>query len=278
MKLTLAQLQGLFQAMGVAQAVEIVTSEEEANKDFNAETLLKTFSDSKKPIHLAEFNETILPEKIKAVAGEFGGKLNGYIRKVSDNQISLADLEALTDQDKINKLVEVLNANKGKDTEELRKQIAETIEKHNSETDKLKSEYEQKLAASENRFFDVQVTDFIQNKLLSDIPLIDGDAKVRANLLKSALSEKYHLVFNDKNELELRDKQNTESPVIDKEKNTIYQPKQFATEFFTGLGIVKTDNRQEPTNSNRDVPNGGGNSHSYKGAIDETTTKALDEL
>ena len=278
MKLTLAQLQGLFQAMGVAQAVEIVTSEEEANKDFNAETLLKTFSDSKKPIHLAEFNETILPEKIKAVAGEFGGKLNGYIRKVSDNQISLADLEALTDQDKINKLVEVLNANKGKDTEELRKQIAETIEKHNSETDKLKSEYEQKLAASENRFFDVQVTDFIQNKLLSDIPLIDGDAKVRANLLKSALSEKYHLVFNDKNELELRDKQNTESPVIDKEKNTIYQPKQFATEFFTGLGIVKTDNRQEPTNSSRDVPNGGGNSHSYKGAIDETTTKALDEL
>ena len=278
MKLTLAQLQGLFQAMGVAQAVEIVTSEEEANKDFNAETLLKTFSDSKKPIHLAEFNETILPEKIKAVAGEFGGKLNGYIRKVSDNQISLADLEALTDQDKINKLVEVLNANKGKDTEELRKQISETIEKHNSETDKLKLEYEQKLAASENRFFDIQVTDFIQNKLLSDIPLIDGDAKVRANLLKSALSENYHLVFNDKNELELRDKQNTESPVIDKEKNTIYQPKQFATEFFTGLGIVKTDNRQEPTNSNRDVPNGGGNSHSYKGAIDETTTKALDEL
>lgn len=278
MKLTLAQLQRLFQAMGVAQAVEIVTSEEEANKDFNAENLLKTFSDSKKPIHLAEFNETILPEKIKAVAGEFGGKLNGYIRKVSDNQISLADLEALTDQEKINKLVEVLNTNKGKDTEELRRQITETIEKHNSEIEKLKSEYEQKLTASENRFFDVQVTDFIQNKLLSEIPLIDGDAKVRAGLLKSALSDKYHLVFNDKNELELRDKQNIESPVIDKEKNTIYQPKQFATEFFTGLGIVKTDNRQELTNSNRDVSNGGGNSHSYKGAIDETTTKALDEL
>lgn len=277
MKVTLAQLQGLFQALGVAQAVEIVNSVEESDKDFNADNLLKNFADSKEPIYLAKFNETILPEKIKAVAGEFGGKLNGYIRKASDNQIPLSDLETLSDQDKIVKLVELLNSNKGKDTEELRKQITETIEKHTSEVEKIKSEYEQKITASESRFFDVQVSDFIQNKLLSDIPLIDGDAKIRAGLLKSALSEKYHLVFNDKNELELRDKENKEAPVIDKEKNAIYQPKQFATEFFTGLGIVKNDNRQEPTRSDKDNPSGSQKS-SFRGGIDEATSKALDEL
>ena len=277
MKLTLTQLQGLFQALGVAQAVEIVTNAEEAEKDFNADNLLKSFSDSKEAIYLAKFNETVLPEKIKAVAGEFGGKLNGFIRKASDNQIPLSDLESLSDQDKVNKLVEVLAANKGKDTEELRKQISETIEKHNSEVEKLKGEYEAKISDSEKRFFDVQVSDFIQNKLLSEIPLIDGDSKIRAGLLKNALSEKYHLVLNDNNELELRDKNNIEAPIIDKEKNVIYQPKQFATEFFTGLGIVKTDNRQEQTNTDKDKDDRSYQGSS-RGAIDKTTSEALNAL
>lgn len=277
MKLTLTQLQGLFQALGVAQAVEIVTNAEEADKDFNADNILKSFSDSKEAIYLAKFNETVLPEKIKAVAGEFGGKLNGFIRKASDNQIPLSDLEALSDQEKVNKLVEVLAANKGKDTEELRKQISETIEKHNSEIEKLKGDYETKISDSEKRFFDVQVSDYIQNKLLSDIPLIDGDSKIRAGLLKNALSEKYHLVLNDNSELELRDKNNIEAPVIDKEKNVIYQPKQFATEFFTGLGIIKTDNRQESTNTDKDKKDNPYQGSS-RGAIDKTTSEALNAL
>src|SRR5690606_29286233 len=132
MKLTKEQIQTLFSELGIAQAVEIVATSEEA-EIFNATEVLKNFADSKKPIYLNEFNESILPEKLKEKAGEFGGKLNGYIRKASDNQIPLADLEKLTDQEKIQKLVDLLNSNKGKDTEELRKQITATIDQHNSE-------------------------------------------------------------------------------------------------------------------------------------------------
>lgn len=278
MKLTKEQIQAIFQGLGIAQPVEIVATIEEAQADFNADNLLKQFSDSKKPIYMAEFNETVLPEKIKGIAGEFGGKLNGYIRKASDNQIPLSDLESLTDQEKVTKLVELLNSSKGKDTEELRKQLTQTIETHTTELEKVKTEWEQKLASSESRFFDIQVTDFIQNKLLTDIPLIDGDSKIRSGLLKSALAEKYHLVMNDKNELELRDKENKEAPVIDKDKNSIYQPKQFATEFFTGLGIVKTDNREERTNSNQNQNSGAAAPSSYGTGIDKTTTDALAEL
>src|SRR5690606_18646944 len=208
---------------------------------------------------------------------EFGGKLNGFIRKASDNQIPLADLEKLTDQEKINKLVELLNANKGKDTEELRKQINDTVEKHNAEIENLKKEYDKKLIASEARLSDYKVSDFLATKVIPKIPLVDGDMKIRTSLLKSALAERFNLVMNDKNELELRDKDNIEKPVIDTEKNAIYQPEQFASEFFTGLGIVKTDNRGSETKT--DVPGGGDeppkSKFGMRAGIDKATNDAL---
>src|SRR5690606_1002984 len=197
MKLTKEQIQTLFTELGIAQAVEIVATAEEAEKEFNVSTILKPYIDSKKPVFQAEFEETILPAKISAAAGEFGGKLNGFIRKASDNQIPLADLEKLTDQEKINKLVELLNANKGKDTEELRKQINDTVEKHNAEIENLKKEYDKKLIASEARLSDYKVSDFLATKVIPKIPLVDGDMKIRTSLLKSALAERFNLVMND---------------------------------------------------------------------------------
>ncbi|ADX66965.1 hypothetical protein QP519_10435 [Weeksella virosa] len=276
MKLTIDQIQSLFNGLGIAQAVEIVSNTEEANKEFNADNILKSFVDSREAVYMAKFNEEVLPEKLKAVAGEFGGKLNGYIRKASNNQIPLVDLEKLTDADKISKLVEVLDVNKSKDTEEIREQLAQAIEAHNLEIEKIKTEYESKIKEADNRLTDYKVSEYLITKVLPEIPLIDGDNKIRASLLKNALVEKYHLAINEKGEVELRDKENIEKPILDPDKNTFIQPKQFATEFFGGLGIIKQDNRGSETETDR--TNGNSDVSSMRGALDQVTISALDQI
>lgn len=276
MKLTIEQIQAIFRGLGIAQAVEVVSNAEEANKEFNADNLLKSFADSREAVYMAKFNEEVLPEKLKAVAGEFGGKLNGYIRKASNNQIPLVELEKLSDAEKINKLVEILDGNKSKDTEEIRTQLTQAIESHNTEIEKIKSEYDSKLKDADQRLTDYKVSEYLMTKVLPEIPLVDGDNKIRASLLKSALTEKYHLAINEKDEVELRDKENTEKPILDPEKNTFIQPKQFASEFFGGLGIIKQDNRSSETETDRTDYNSGASS--VRGALDQVTSSALDQI
>ncbi|WP_312208280.1 hypothetical protein [Empedobacter sp.] len=277
MKLTKEQIQALFQKLGIAEAVEIVNSAEEVDTTFNADEKLNEYIQSKEPVFLAKFNESILPDKIKEVAGEFGGKLNGYIRKASNNQIPLADLQNLSDSEKISKLVEILDANKGKDSEDLRNLLKKTNEEYTSEIERIKSEHETELLNSNNRLNDYKISDYLATKVLPEIPLVDGDAKIRTELLKTALSAQYNLVLNDKNEVEIRKMDNIESPVIVKD-NTFLTPKDFASEYFTGIGIVKTDNRHDETRSDKgnQAPS---NATSFSNAgIDKTTEDSLASL
>lgn len=278
MKLTKEQIQSLFQKLGFAQAVEIVESIEEADSTFNADAELNKFIESKEPIYMAKFNESVLPEKIKEVAGEFGGKLNGYIRKASNNQIPLTDLQNLSDADKISKLVEILDVNKGKDSEELRSQLTKAIEDHTKEIEKLKSEHQTELTNSNNRLNDYKISEYISTKVIPEIPLVDGDVKIRTDLLKSALTAQYNLVLNDKNEVDIRKKDNIELPVIVKD-NTFLTAKDFATEYFGGIGIIKKDNRHDETITDRTDVGSSSNGTSFSNSgIDKTTSDALAEL
>ncbi|MEG0529385.1 MAG: hypothetical protein RR578_03535 [Bacilli bacterium] len=276
MKLTKEQIQAVFSGLGIAQAVEIVNSIEEADSTFNADETLNSFIATKEPIYLTKFNESVLPNKIKEVAGEFGGKLNGYIRKASNNQIPLVDLQDLSDADKISKLVEILDANKGKDSEELRGQLIKAIEEHTVEIDKLKTDHQTALSLSDNKLVDYRISDYLTTKILPTIPLVDGDVSIRTNLLKSAMSEKYHLMMNEKNELEFRDKENIEKPII-VDNNKFLNPSDFATEYLTGLGIVKKDNRHDETETDKGGNQQNQSSFSNTG-IDKTTNDALANL
>lgn len=276
MKLTKEQIQAVFSGLGIAQAVEIVSTIEEADSTFNADETLNSFIATKEPIFLAKFNESVLPDKIKEVAGEFGGKLNGYIRKASNNQIPLADLQSLSDAEKISKLVEILDSNKGKDSEELRNQLTKTIADHTTEIERLQSENQTALNLSERKLVDYRISDYITTKVLPNIPLVDGDVKIRTDLLKSALSQKHHLVMNDKNELELRDLEKNESPVII--DNKFLTPSDFANEFFSGLGIVKKDNRHDDTTTDKDDFREPSQTSFANSGIDKTTEDALANL
>lgn len=279
MKLTIDQIQKVFLGLGVAEPVEIVNTEDEANKDFNPDSFISEFINSKEEVFNAKYNETILPQKLKEVAGEFGGKLNGYIRKASNNQIPLSELQNLQDSEKISKLVEILDTNKGKDTEALRNQLTNAINEHTQEIERIKEENKKELLKANNKLNDFKITDYLEKTILPNIPLVDGDNKIRTNLLKSTLMNEFNLVYNDeKGVVDVRKKDDINLPVISKDNNLL-KIEDFATDFFKGLGVVKIDNRHEKTSSDKEymVNKQNINNAGFNG-IDSKTLESLQNI
>lgn len=242
MKLTHKQSQELLK-MVLAQVVELVADDStEAEKEFNPQTAIDNFIKLKKPSIIEDYEKTTLAEKIKNVAGEFGGKLKGYIRKASGNTLKQADLENKTDEEVVNLLVEHLTNTKDASANDLRDQIKKLVDDHKKEIETLQETHATNLKAEQSKFTDLKVEDYLQT-LVNGLPLGQGDAGVRAKALKAALLSEYGYNWDDvTKKLELREKDKPESPVI--KDNIVLDVKTFAENYFKSLGMVQTDTRQ----------------------------------
>lgn len=242
MKLTQSNLKKLLAHLGI-QDVQLVEDEKEADQ-FNDDELINAFLETKKPIFMQNFESEILPEKLKAEAGKFGGNLKNTIKKLSNSQIKDSDLAGKKDDEVLQIFADFLHKDKDASTEDLRTQIKTLSESQNEAIAKLKEEYEGKLAGKDKEFDGFHIDSYL-GTLINELPLLGDDPKVKIGVLKSAIDANYSPVWNrQKNELELREKENPER-FAQLNENTILSPKTYAENLFKGLGMVKKDMSNE---------------------------------
>ncbi|KAB1228450.1 hypothetical protein [Chryseobacterium viscerum] len=257
MKLTQANLNKLLAHLGL-QDVQVVADEKEADQQFNDDQIISAFLETKKPIFMQNFESEILPEKLKAEAGKFGGNLKNSIKKLSNGNIKDSDLAGKKDDETLQLLVEFLQKDKDASTEDLRTQIKTLSESQNEALESLKTEYEDKLKGKDREFDDLHISNYL-GKLVGELPLIGEDVQAKINVLKGAIDANYSPVWNrQKSELELREKANPER-FAQLNENTILNPKTYAENMFKGLGMVKTDMSKEKATDHIDTGSGAGN-------------------
>lgn len=242
MKLTQSNLNKLLASLGL-QDVQVVEDEKDADQ-FNDDEIINKFLETKKPIFMQNFESEILPEKLKAEAGKFGGNLKNTIKKLSNGQIKDSDLAGKKDDEVLQIFTNFLHKDKDSSTEDLRTQIKTLSESQNDAIEALKKEYEDKLSGKDKEFDSFHIDSYL-GTLVNELPLLGEDPKMKIGALKSAIESNYSPVWNrDKKELELREKQNTER-FAQLNENTLLTPKTYAENFFKGLGMVKTDMSKE---------------------------------
>lgn len=265
MKLTQANLIKLLSSLGL-QDVQVVEDEKDADQ-FNGDEIINGFLETKKPVFMQNFESEILPERLKAEAGKFGGNLKNNIKKLSNSLIKDSDLAGKTDSEVLQIFAEFLNKDKDASTEDLRNQMKTLSESQQSTIDKLKQEYEGKLSGKDKEFDSFHIESYL-GKLVNELPLLGEDPAVKIGALKSNIESNYSPVWNrEKKELELREKQNPER-FAQLNENTLLTPKTYAENFFKGLGMVKTDMSKENATDHIDKGNGGGNSTDFQNRTD----------
>lgn len=242
MKLTKANLDLLLSLIGL-QDVQIVENETEAD-EFNSDSIVQNFLTSKEPVFFQKYETEILPKKLQEKAGEFGGKLKTTLRKLSDNQLKTSDFDGKTDDEALKVFVDFINKNKDASAEELREQMRQLGEQHNSEIEELKSGYEAQIAEQIQKVNDRYMEGYYSD-ILGQMPLIGEDPKAKLEALKNAINANYKPIWNEaKNEVELREKNNPDKLVI-LDNSNILTPKAYAEQYFGSLGMIKKDMSNE---------------------------------
>ncbi|MDV7696298.1 hypothetical protein N6B72_05130 [Chryseobacterium soli] len=261
MKLTQSNLNKLLERLGL-QDVQIVDNENEADK-FSDDEIINSFLETKKPIFLQNFESEILPERLKAEAGKFGGNLKNTIKKLSNGQIKESDLAGKKDDEVLQLFAEFLHKDKDTSTEDLRTQMKTLSESQNAALENLKKEYEDKLSGKDKEFDGFQIESYL-GTLLNEMPLLGEDPKAKIGVLKSAIEANYSSVWNrEKKDLELREKENPDR-FAQLNENTILSPKAYAENLFKGLGMVKTDMSKESATKHVDTGDFSGNKTDIK--------------
>lgn len=265
MKLTQANLTKLLASLGL-QDVQVVEDDKEADQ-FNGDEFINKFLESKKPIFMQNFESEILPDRLKAEAGKFGGNLKNSIKKLSNSQIKDSDLAGKTDAEVLQIFADFLHKDKDSSTEDLRTQIKTLSQSQAEAIEKIKEEYEGKLSGKDKEFDGFQIESYLGN-LVNELPLSGDDPKIKIGALKSAIESNYSPVWNrEKKELELREKQNPER-FAQLNENTLLTPKTYAENFFKGLGMVKTDMSKERATDHVEGGNGAGSSTDFQNRTD----------
>jgi hypothetical protein len=252
MKLTQANLTKLLASLGL-QDVQVVDDEKEAD-EFNEETILNNYLQPKEQIFRQKWDSEVLPEKLKAEAGKFGGILRNNIKKLSNGNIKASDLEGKTDEESLQIFVEFLQKDKDTSTDGLRQQIKELSDSNLAEIEKLRNDYEGKLSQKEKETNDIFIENYLGD-LVGKIPLVGDDNKAKISVLKNTIEAQYSPVWNrEKKELELREKDNPERFAM-LDQNTLLNAKSFAENMFKGLGMIKTDMSSEKATDHVDTGN-----------------------
>ena len=125
MKITKSNLELLLKNIGI-QDVQIVEDDKEAD-EFNADSIVNSIFSPKEVLLRQQWETEVLPEKLRAEAGKFGGILKNNIKKLSNGLIKGSDLEGKSDEEVLQIFAEFLQKDKDTSTEGLREQIKEII-------------------------------------------------------------------------------------------------------------------------------------------------------
>jgi hypothetical protein len=280
--LSTQQATELLQELGV-QAV-VVSDETQAVQDFNVEDLLTEVDAAREPIIKAKIGADLEKE----TRSKLGGVLNGAMRSAGlqilkergVTGVSNKDLDGLSDKALLAFMVEKLDIHGSKGTEDLRKQIEEMSEAHESEKAKLLADKEAEVAAANEKYVQRDI-DVDMLRTVNGIPRIGGDVSEQAGALKTYLQNHYALVYNpETGKTELRDKNNPEAVALNQAKSKQITVEEAAKGFFGTIGVLKTDNRHEnPKQAMEEVgANGAADRPAHMAADPDGLQKHIDSL
>lgn len=237
-KVTAIKLIEFLNNLGV-QGVEVVDNDTDV--DFNPEEGLKTVDIARRKI----LEPQIIQEQSEKIKGEIAGKNAGTFRSllVRNFGIDRKELDNLNDEEMLKKALSHHDGKYSKDTEDLRKEIQDMVEKHNGNLSKVKEEYEGKLTEAQQKYIDRDIDEVLLNAL-KDAPLPKNANRLAlAKQFKEELRKDVHIHYDEKTkEIQLRDKSNVEMPVYTDDKKTAFlKPIDKAKDYFSNLGIWETN-------------------------------------
>lgn len=249
-KLSLKQVKELLSLLNVQLADNLAATDDEAEKDFNPRAVVDQYLNAQEPVFMQRFNDNVLPDKLKELAGTIGGKLRAQIRQLSGGKLKTSDLEGLTDEQAIQKLYDITKELNSADAATLRTQIEQLTTTHNEEMQKLKDAHKNELKTLQNQFTEREIDEYlfgiVKAAPLPKVKAGEDETKAyqtRAAALKMALRAEYGDHWDPtKKALELRMKDKPENPVI-LDGNKVLTPKDFAENYFKNLGMWQEDTR-----------------------------------
>lgn len=239
MKATKQQFIELLAAAGVPD-VEVV--ENETDSDFKLDSALQAIDGNRsgilKPKIESELRETVEKE----VSGLQGGKLIQWLTKHTG--VARAALNDKSDEEKVKAAIAHMSGQLDGDKQSIQAKIDELLGKHTQEIDGLKSEYETKLSAANERYMDREITDYIAAEL-KDFPFkSDVDKAIAIKDLKADLKSRYDLTIDETAKaVNLFSKDKPGMPALNAAGTAKVSIKDEATAYFKPRGQVATDMR-----------------------------------
>lgn len=236
-KVTATKLIEFLNNLGV-QGVEVVDNDTDV--DFDPEEGLKTVDMARRKI----LEPQIIQEQSEKIKGEIAGKNAGTFRSllVRNFGIDRKELDNLNDEEMLKKALSHHDGKFSKDTEDLRKEIQDMVEKHNGNIAKVREEYEGKLTEAQLRYIDRDIDEAILNEI-KDAPLPKGANRVAlAKQLKAELRNEAHIEYDETTKgIHLRDRSNKEKKLYNSNGTAELKIIDKAKDFFSNLGIWETN-------------------------------------
>lgn len=235
MKLLLSEVQDFLKSIGAD--VEIVDDGSEFDKDSLLTAVDSNRKEILKPLILDEETETIRKE----VSGRYGGTLRSQLARISG--MKRVDLDKfVTDEEAIKAAWDHSSGMLEGEKADFKRQIDEILTTHKNETDSLKSEYEGKVSAANQKYIDRDIKEFIVSQL-KDAPIPkNADRSILAEDFKNYLQNKYHLNYNEATKaVELALKDNPNMPAMNTAKTAHIKILDEAKEFLSPRALWEMD-------------------------------------
>ena len=245
-KISIAAALALLAALG-APVADIVADEKDADQDYSQDEALKAVDESRTAIIEPKLTEALTEKISVAVAGKSAGTVRTILARLTG--IKRAEFEGLnSEEEMIQKALEHYSANSSKSTEELRKQLTDVSAAHTKALEDKEQEWGKKVKDAQDKYIERDIDAALAEEV-KKIPRSGGDPSRQAQLLKTALREKYHLHYDEeKKAVQLRRKDNPDVPALNEAGTLPIGVSDSAKTFLTDMGLVVKDTRHEDPN------------------------------
>lgn len=254
LKLTLDQAKQLLKELGAT--VDVVDSEDAADKDLNFEDVAKELIPEPQTTGLSE-------DDVKRKVSAETGKLFGTFRSAFANAfgVKTSELDGLEAKEMAEKIKTGVSSRFTQTEAELRQQLEEVTNQLNSKEEEYTNKYATLESEWQGKFQERDIEDALV-KTFNNIPRKGGDVSKQARLAFSEWRSRYDIKPNPINrELDFYEK-GTDTLAMDG-KNPV-KAEALAKQFVTDLGLDVTNTSHIPP---VDVQNNGGNGDGYRSGV-----------
>lgn len=189
--------------------------------------------------------EPIVKEKYKdSFHQEMRGKWSGSLLRMLKRQTGASEAilkAAANDEEAIKLAIDFYKENLGASNSDVEKTIQEMADKHISEMERVRGEYETKLNDSRNRFNQREISSFVKSQLknMNIKPTIDSDNLVK--IIIRELESVADLDFNETEQKVLVNKKGVNTPALNKSGNALFSWKEAIEDIISPLDAIAKD-------------------------------------